>query len=55
LIHLKENIIIALELLEGTNGHPTDGCRFEGLWLLRKKDGYEILTQWPKDGITEFS
>jgi len=49
---LEENMVIALESWYGTKEHPTDGCRFEETMVV-KKDGYEILTKWPKDEITE--
>jgi Xaa-Pro dipeptidase len=51
-VTLEENMVIALETWYGSREHPTDGCRFEET-LVVKKDGYEILTQWPKDEITE--
>ncbi len=51
-VTLEENMVIALETWYGTQEHPTDGCRFEET-LVVKKDGYEILTQWAKDEITE--
>jgi Xaa-Pro aminopeptidase len=51
-VTLEENMVIALETWYGLKEHPTDGCRFEET-LVVKKDGYEILTKWPKDEITE--
>lgn len=49
---LEENMVIALESWYGQKEHPTDGCRFEETLVVKKK-GYEILTKWPKDEITE--
>lgn len=51
-VTLEENMVIALESWYGTKDHPTDGCRFEETMVV-KKDGYEILTRWPKEEITE--
>lgn len=51
-VTLEENMVIALESWYGIKEYPTDGCRFEET-LIVKKDGYEILTKWPKDEITE--
>ena len=51
-VTLEENMVIALESWYGSREHPTDGCRFEETLVVRK-NGYELLTKWPKDEITE--
>ena len=51
-ITLEENMVIALETWYGDKQHPTDGARFEET-IVVKKEGYELLTLWPKDEITE--
>lgn len=50
---LEENMVIALETWYGSRKEPpVEGCRFEETGVVTK-DGYEVLTKWPKDEITE--
>jgi len=53
-VTLQENMVIALETYYGTlpMGGPGEGARTEEDVLVTK-DGYEILTKWPIDEITE--
>jgi len=46
-------MVIALESWYGSREEPPlEGCRFEETGVVTK-DGYQILTKWPKDEITE--
>jgi Xaa-Pro aminopeptidase len=50
---LEPNMVVALESWYGSRSEPPlEGCRFEETGVVTK-EGYEILTKWPKDEITE--
>jgi len=51
---LEENMIIAIETFYGSKSgeQPRQGARIEDLVVVMK-DGYENLTKWPEDRITE--
>lgn len=50
---LEQNMVIALEAWYGSRVEPPlEGCRFEETGVVTE-EGYEILTKWPKDEITE--
>ena len=53
-ITLEENMVLALETFYGTRRGetPRQGARLENDMVVTK-DGYEILTKWPDDEITE--
>jgi Xaa-Pro aminopeptidase len=53
-VKLEENMVIALETYYGTMppGAPGEGARTEEDVLVTK-NGYEILSKWPVDKITE--
>ncbi len=48
---LRAGMVLALETYTGHKGGP-DGVRLEEN-LLVTEDGYEVLTRWPVEEITE--
>jgi len=53
-VTLEEGMVLALETFYGSKAgeKPRQGCRLEDM-LVVTKDGYEMLTRWPEDEITE--
>ena len=51
---LEENMVLALETFYGSRPGelPRQGARVENN-LVVTKDGYELLTRWPDEEITE--
>jgi len=50
-VKLQEGMVIALETWYGIKGHK-DGVRLEDMVAVTK-DGYDLLTEWPVDKLTE--
>jgi len=51
-VPLEENMVIALETWLSSGDHPKQAVRVEETVVV-KKDGYELLTSWPIEEVTE--